>query len=530
MGQTWRTPDIIDLEFFINQHAALPGAGPDSSAPSFNRRIYLEYCKTHPGPIHRGELLKYWLDRQRAAAQQTKNAPSPTPGAMWEESYRIICVIGIILSFLLGAAGVLSLFSYRGDTPINVFSFIWTMVVPQIFLMLLLILSLGLKRLGVWRPIHGLYPLASHIIRRMGSKLIQSTIHSLPVFQQKRLEEAYGSLTKVKILYGSVYFWPIFNLFQIIAICFNIGVLSAMLIKVSVTDLAFGWQSTLNVSSKTLHRILETISMPWSWLTPGDLAHPSLAQIEGSKIILKDQMSHLATENLVSWWPFLCFVIFFYGLLPRLMLLIYGIWRQHQILSRLTFTHAGCDRLIQHMQTPQMEIFSRPFPGIRTPSDEATRPTRSDPADLSKFTESLPAAILLIPEEVGDLFTDEIVSDRISSRFRLRTLGKIMYTVNIIQDRINLQNLLNQTDIPPESLRLVILQEAWQPPIQEILSWFRDLRKTVGEKIGMIVALIGKPDRNYKFFSPKDADLLIWEQAVNSLGDPYIRVENFGGS
>ena len=40
--------------------------------------------------------------------------------------------------------------------------------------------------------------------------------------------------------------------------------------------------------------------MPWAWLLPADLAYPSLAQVEGSHMVLKEGIYHLATGDLVA--------------------------------------------------------------------------------------------------------------------------------------------------------------------------------------------------------------------------------------
>ena len=49
------------------------------------------------------------------------------------------------------------------------------------------------------------------------------------------------------------------------------------------------------------------------------------------------------------------------------------------------------------------------------------------------------------------------------------------------------------------------------------------------DNAGMVIALVGKPGRDTVFTPPSNMDRMIWEQAINSLGDPYIRVESFGG-
>ncbi|MEZ4566988.1 MAG: DUF2868 domain-containing protein [Desulfobacterales bacterium] len=113
---------------------------------------------------------------------------------------------------------------------------------------------------------------------------------------------------------------------------------------------------------------MEIISLPWSWAPS---PHPTLEQIAGSQMILKDGIFHLSTPNLVSWWPFLSFAVFFYGLLPRLMLLAAGILCQTIAATRVAFSTADGDRLLRRMRTPR----------VRTAGEKQTLP-RPDPAPL----------------------------------------------------------------------------------------------------------------------------------------------------
>ncbi|MBW1718378.1 MAG: DUF2868 domain-containing protein [Deltaproteobacteria bacterium] len=112
-------------------------------------------------------------------------------------------------------------------------------------------------------------------------------------------------------VYGSLFYWPVFMLAQIFMIGFNLGVLAATLLKVTGADIAFGWQSTVQVSTEWVFELVRAVALPWSWFVPAEIAYPSLSRITGSHMVLKDGIYSLATEDLVSWWPFLCLAVFF---------------------------------------------------------------------------------------------------------------------------------------------------------------------------------------------------------------------------
>ena len=71
---------------------------------------------------------------------------------------------------------------------------------------------------------------------------------------------------------------------------------------------------------------------------------------------------------------------------------------------------------------------------------------------------------------------------------------------------------------------LLILQEAWQPPIQEILRFLRELRLHCDEETHIIVALVGKPDPDTLFTRVTKTDLSIWQQKTATLLDPCLQV------
>jgi hypothetical protein len=96
-------------------------------------------------------------------------------------------------------------------------------------------------------------------------------------------------------------------------------------------------------------------------------------------------------------------------------------------------------------------------------------------------------------------------------------------------DRDHLRKAVSEKQVNNVSYRTVIVQEAWQPPIKETILWIKSLRVEMNGIAGMVIALVGKPGRDTVFTPPSNMDRMIWEQAINSLGDPYIRVESFGG-
>jgi hypothetical protein len=522
----WQVKDLIDLEYFLNQTSAeLPKTGsPDTLSP--DRRCYLSYEKSHKPPFPRRDLIKYWLDEKRKANQKVFGETGRLPGDGYRETVGLLRSLVIITSLFSGAAIAWSVLSYGGTAPINIFTCLWVLIVPQFILLIFLGLSLILSRLGLSESFRGIYPLISSLLLRLTrhAKLAGET--SLPADQRNRIYAMAGFIGRQKTLYGSVFFWPVFILAQVFGVCFNIGLLGATVLKLTITDLAFGWQSTLHPRPETVYRIVDAFSLPWSWVS---FPHPTISQIQGSQMILKDGMIHLATPDLISWWPFLCYSILCYGLIPRLILMTTGIWQQNRALGRVSFSTNACDRLIQRMRTPQVRSSGQSYASVHADVKSPLQPDKTVIPAVTRPDFALEPAIVFVPEDIDGPCSDEDLNERIAYILGLKVISRKRVNMEPSQDLAAFEAALSRTGVSLSETRIVVLMEAWLPPIRETISWLNSLRNTVGKNTGLIVALIGKPADRMIFTSPDNADRVIWEQAVNRLGDPFMRVENLGG-
>jgi len=69
----------------------------------------------------------------------------------------------------------------------------------------------------------------------------------------------------------------------------------------------------------------------------------------------------------------------------------------------------------------------------------------------------------------------------------------------------------------------LLLQEAWQPPIEEFFFFLRRLRQLVGDKVLLSIVFIGKPGPETIFTVVGDQDYRIWRKKIDTLGDPYLQ-------
>ena len=549
----WRATDLIDFEYLLRsrQDDSFAGSSADAAqAPDRtedpqrrDRAIYRAYAAEHPEPVRRDQLFRYWLsEKRRQLAPRTDEAPV-LPGSAAAEGLRLMQLLAVLAGLLLGGGLCGSLIAYGGDAPINVFTCLWVMLVPQLLLLILLGLSALLGRFKRAPRLIGLYPMLAGIIQRNLKRLLKSRYTALPAAKREAMAAAVGLMGQSRSIYGGILFRPVFAIGQVFGVCFNIGLAGVLLLRVAITDLAFGWQSTLQPAAETVHAIVNVIALPWSWLLSSSAAHPSVSEIRGSQFVFKEGMRHLDSPDMAAWWPFLLLCLLVYGLLPRLLLLLGTILRQKRALSRLAFTHAACDRLLLAMKTPRVESQSRQPEAEAAPA-ERTAAARQNAAEREALKgeaadtgpgkreglEGKEQAIVLIPEEIEAFCSEETISKRLEQRLGLEPAACLSCQMDIEADSDALKaHAAAFASAGSGGCRLVLIQEAWQPPIRETLSWITALRKSLPGPCGFIIGLIGKPRAGEIWTRPSETDQQTWARAVAKLGDPYIRVEVLGG-
>ncbi len=544
MNRNWQIKDIVDLEYFFHTDETRGEEQAEDRLTQRDRDIFLHHVlplfpdqtgnrkqdqipeeKKVSGHLTQRILIRAWLEQRRHLEKAHTGPEAVLPGDIFSEIYRFLIWLFFMTGLLCGGGAAFSLLIYTGQSPLNVSVFLGWLVFFQIFLILFLILfltvrafsrSLGEKSL--------LVSLLSRMFVRMMKKMGNRAMRKLSGHQRQSMEAAAGLLRGRKKIYGSLFYWPVFIPMQMFGAGFNIGVLGSTLLKVLGTDIAFGWQSTVQFSAAAVYNIVKTLAFPWAWFVPRETAHPSLSQIEGSHMILKEGLWHLATPDLVSWWPFLCFAVLFYGLVPRLLLLISGILARQTALSRLDFAFSECDRLVRRMKTPLVQTEGRPV-SSETESETEQEPENSPRADIPpKDVQEESILTVLIPDDIFD----DCGEDELRERVRALTGTDFQETIRIGENREKDRETIRkigQTQSRDARADVLILQEAWQPPIREFLAFIAHLRQTLGDFSRIRVGLIGKPRPDTVFTPVKEEDWNIWQQKLRTLGDPRLHPE-----
>ena len=352
MRQRWRISDFLDLEYFFIQDRKLVEEKGEGVLRERDRSLFMKEIEPDVVGVDRDRewLIYRWLQVRRSLESQAR-PETLLPGSVWSGLSQFGPLVVFLVMAISGAGLAYSALSYSGKEPVNVSLFFLLFVVFQILLLLSFLLVWVSHRVR-GRDLRSFYGLS--LANKCLSFFFKPRKYGPDSRQRARFAAALAAVRARSKGYGSLLFWPPFMLLQISGIAFNFGVLGAILVKVAITDLAFGWQSTIQISSQFVSTFVQGLALPWSWLL-GSFAYPSLAQIEGSRMILKEGMYHLASADLASWWPFLCLAIFCYCLLPRILLLGVGFVGCKRARARVSFYRTDYNQLLYRLQAPRLE-------------------------------------------------------------------------------------------------------------------------------------------------------------------------------
>jgi hypothetical protein len=526
----WSMKDLIDLEYFLQRDESEQGESAQADLAKRDRGIYLNKIR----PLERekqdltpGRVIRSWLEERRKSKERSDaGLKAPLPGEAFADIYRLMGYGFLIVGILSGSGLAFSLLNYQGTEPLNVSVYLTALVLSQCLALLLL---MGIRFIRRMRRSHFrgsvVFTLISGLMTRLIVRMKQGALKGLEGSKRGSLEAVTGLIRGKSQVYGSLFYWPVFILSQIFGVGFNLGALAATLLKVLGSDIAFGWQSTIQFSAGAVFKLVQIISIPWSWYVPSNAAYPSLSQIEGSHMVLKDGIYHLATQDLVSWWPFLCLAVLTYGLAPRLILLMMGLIFQMRSLSRVDLGHAACLRLLHRLTTPLVTTQGR-LPQASRPGTGRADAVETPEAAAQDQGETMcrKPIVAFIPDDIFETCQDGDLENVVFEALGCAIREKLRFGQDVEGDEEVLQKLarMRKEGLAPG---LLLVQEAWQPPIRENIRFIQDLRTASGDRSMIWVGLIGRPRQGAVFTRATEEDFKVWQQRLKALGDPYLGVE-----
>jgi len=502
--------DLINLEYFFARDTEIQ----QSDLHIRDREIALNLqdqieTTTNQQPK---QLILGWLKErgQRDFAGETQKSPGNIFQEMLHSTSFLVTLTGIITGSITGFA----YFSYSGTTPVNILQFLALFIVSQLLLTVFLISGLLLRRLMPSEIVPSFYLfLFSGLLYRLSSFLKKKWQAEFSTEKRMSAEQAFGILRGKSTLYSSLFYWPFFCIAQLFGLTFNIGLLLATFTRISTSDIAFGWQSTIQFSAETIHSLVQLLATPWAWIFENG-GHPNLAEIAGSKIILKDGIHHLATADLVAWWPFLIMCVLFYGLTVRAATLCTGMIMSGKTLSSFTLDSGDCTALLRRLRTPLITTQADP-----EPSSTPTHPAEIQIPEIGTQSKSAQNQFVLIPADIYEACVSEI--SKHLPHLGMSIKRESSFLANYEDDQ-SLLTRFSRMDWESDE-GVFIVMEGWMVPLVDFLSYLRQLREVLPPKMTITVGLLGRPTQS--IFTPvTEKDFAIWQLKIESIGDPWLQL------
>lgn len=553
---TFTLSDIMDLDYLLSLDEQADTPEDIRSVAARDRDIF---CQLDTADMSDTDLLMSWLAYRKLVFfdQAGEKGQWQLPGKVFSLLYRWMARGLALVAGIIGMAMAYGFLAYHGVRPVNVTLFFVVFVLLPAVLFLFTLAGLVLRRSRLFRPGPGVFlTLISGVLFRVIPGILERAMKffgKMPDDAGKaRLEAALYFIRTKKQAYGFLFFWPLVNLLSLCALFFSFGALGGTLFRVAVSDVAFGWQSTLVATPSLVHDVVSLVAFPWAAWVPDHLSGPTLEQIEGSRIFLKQGIASLATENLVSWWPFLCFAMVFYAIVPRLLLILAGFYAQRSVLEQFDLHRPRFRRLLVRMKSPVMDIGfkEQPVNGSDQASARHNRQTFSSTdtgdaaqaqqnikqpsrtADTAQNTETrtskdvnanvgvLTPAAVLVPASIWNETDQARIQELIRQQFLLDVLQVIPIDMDLETDA----DLLEKR-IPPSADPVIFLQEVWQPPIRGLLHYLVQLKQGVLADKNLWVLLTRTPDDEDLAVAADDTDFTVWQTCIARLGRPDILVE-----
>ncbi len=461
---------------------------------------------------NRHDLFLSWLKRVQTSGH-------PSPGQLFETGYRWLGRFLLLLGLFAGGGAAASVLSYDGSKPVNVVNFLAVIIGVQLITIFFFLLFLLPKFIKKYIPGSGEFYNFIRELSYLFSRLMVKLFEHLP---SHHLNKLWADLQRLKVkqkLYSSVEKWLAVSLTQRFGLAFNIGALATCLYLITFSDLAFAWNTTLNISTKAFHKAVQTVALPWSAIFPEDV--PSLQLVQASRYFrLDDEYLNAPVESNIpkamvvgGWWSFLVLSLVCYGLIPRLLIFNTVKLKLKRALNKIPLHSANFESLYDRLTHPLFETRSLDHEHI---SDEL----EYSPDSKSLFQLSGKSCDVI---QWGDFKINEhTLSEIIQQRFGWK-IKKLLSAGSLNYDESNLKTISlieAQKDTDP----LLLLVESYEAPDAAITYFLNQLRKAIASNRNVVIGLVNR-NVQQQWKPPTMVEWQIWKNKIAELADPYLRVE-----
>ena len=459
-----------------------------------DRRIWRDF-QTSQAPQNRRCAYHFWLQR---VADKT----GPDAGRLYQQALLSATLLLAVLGLLSGVGLAASALVYDGLVPVNVALFLGLLVAPQVLLLIgLMLVALASRLAPDWLAAWYQPPwlLLRWLQGRLWSRFVTTAdSHSGEARDKRRLRQQV--LQQAWELHRPLLLNRLLRLMQVTGIAFNLGVLGTLLVLLAFTDRAFGWQSSMTTSTDAVESLLAALALPWSWLPGAQPWIPDAGVIAATHIQLGAAPAVFDQPAYRAWWPFLLMTVLVYGLLPRLLVWGFAIWREHRLLAAVDFDGYHYQALWRRMQSVDVQAQALTTNGTDLPAEpvqwqQTLEPVGPEGLDVSVLADAL---------------------SRYSEDWLLQRLPTGEHRLQVVA---SLREVQGASDEP---VWLVI--EGWQPPIEEFLAELAQLAQRL-QALGceLHLLLLGKPAAGgSKPVTPRMAE--VWGKKLDLLMYTHLHV------
>lgn len=464
-SREWHIANLIDFEIALEKFE-------DSKAE--DRSVFVKQIAPTLGERinDRSAVLLAWLKVRIPDAVST--------GSQFQLGIRYSFLLVVLFGLLIGVATTAGLVSNERSQPINAASFFAVTVGLQLGVIALVIAALIARKFGF-----NFSPLTSAM---KGLVLfIAKALNLLNGEQRTQVRYFFAKTGSRSERLGPLIGLQLFQMTQAFAIAFNLAILGSMLLYyLPFSELRFGWQTTYTFVPAQVFKFVQGLAIPWRWIS--DALAPSMQQVLATQLARGQSALSLNTSSVHAWWPFLLCAVGFYGLLPRLIVLVALEGRLRWHLRHIQLNHFQANALVRRLQ-PTVE-----------PGDTEDWPPEEPASDRPR--PALARNVLTIKSDVGTL-SDEQVADCIQ-----RSTGR--QVKDIISSCIDDDNLSPSLVAALQALpdEVIIVTPAAQDPIVAIAGFVKKLSASGKPDGEVIVLLTGGAG------SDLDSRLKIWQRFV----------------
>jgi len=515
--ESWRLGDVVDFEYFQSLNSQEDANETAEKARHWFQSHHSKSVNAKPGEQPDSYTLTAWLEDRRSECFKSQ----ASPGTLWVDFMSGFTWFTSLVGFLFGIGVTSGLLKYDGVQPINVAMFLAVLVIFQFAWTAVSFLFIAGKG---GRLIPAQSGVALMIMRKLLQRM-QGSLHrqyANRVSAETRLSwDAFlQSLSRDRSLTGRCLTWPIVHRIQWMGTLFNVGAIVTFVISVLFRDMAFGWQTSIQrISVAAVASWVKWVSLPWNWIWGEGQGYPSLEQIEGSRIILKDGIGSLQNPDLTAWWPFLLLSLICFGLIPRLALWCWCGWITRQHLKAYPEESAACRTLWGQFQTPYLNVSQAVFdPDTERPSTQEI-PENIEPTTSESGHADTPGTKcwVMLDEDMAES-SEQGSIEAFLQKHGWEVLGRSSMDANPMGETL-------PWDSQHTPHVLLWIQEGWQPPIQENVRQIVTCRKLLPTHMMLVIGLVGLPDGTNCFTPVQERHLEIWNRFISNQHQPGIRVE-----